>query len=458
MKINPLTAIDFYKADHRRQYPEGTEFVYSNFTPRSSIDPADTFIIWFGLQYFLKSFLIETWNENFFNQDKKAVVAEYKKRMDYSLGKDAIETTHIEELHDLGYLPVHIKSLPEGSKVNLGIPVLTIINTDPRFFWITNYLETVMSAYLWKMTTSATTAYKFKQLGLLPHQAHDFSFRGMSGVEDAAMSGAGHLTSFTGTDNVPAIDLVEKYYYADVTKETVGQSVPATEHSVMCMGGKEDELGTFKRLITEVYPIGTVSIVSDTWDFWRVMTEYLPQLNDIIRHRDGMVVIRPDSGDPIKIICGDPDAATEHERLGAMKLIEDLDNPNLGLIYGDSITYSRAKEIISKLESIEKLVLGVGSYTYQYVTRDTFGFAMKATWGQVKGQPREIFKEPKTGDGKKKSARGLLKVEKRDGHYILIDSVSAKEEQQGYLTTVFKDGIIYSETTLQKIRQEIEYD
>ena len=111
--INPLTAIDFYKADHRRQYPEGTEFVYSNFTPRSD-NHSNTglpYIIFFGLQYFMKSFLIDCWNENFFKRPKEEVVAKYKRRMDNSLGPDAITVEHIAELHDLGYLPIKIKAL-----------------------------------------------------------------------------------------------------------------------------------------------------------------------------------------------------------------------------------------------------------------------------------------------------------------------------------------------------------
>ena len=169
MKINPLTAIDFYKADHRRQYPDGTEYVYSNFTPRSSrlapvIDGYDDKIVFFGLQGFIKNFLMETWNEAFFARPKKEVVEDYKARMDTALGKDTIPTDHIEALHDLGYLPIKIKALPEGSRVNIKVPVFTLINTKPEFFWLTNYLETSMSAGLWKSCATATIAYEYKRL------------------------------------------------------------------------------------------------------------------------------------------------------------------------------------------------------------------------------------------------------------------------------------------------------
>ncbi len=464
MNINPLTCIDFYKADHRRQYPEGTEYVYSNFTPRHGLNKDDTYIIWFGLQYFIKEFLIETWNKEFFQKDEDTVVTAYKRRMDCALGKDAIDVQHIRDLHRLGYMPLRIKSLPEGSLVPLGVPVLTVINTLPKFFWLTNYIETVMSCYLWKMSTSATMAYKYKELfrkyksdeAFIPFQAHDFSFRGMSSVQDAAMSGAGHLTSFCGTDTVPAIDLVEQYYGADVEKELVGCSVPATEHSVMCMNGEEGEFETFKRLITEVYPKGIVSIVSDTWNLWTVLTDYLPRLNDVIGQRDGKVIIRPDSGDPVKILCGDDSAPLgSPQRPGAAYWIDRLKNNKLGLIYGDSITLERAEQILTKLKYPVPVVFGIGSFTYQYTTRDVYGWAMKATWGQVNGKAREIAKDPITGKSKK-SAKGLLAVSRDSArNYILYDRCTKLGESRGWLELVFEDGKLVKQTTLAEIRERI---
>lgn len=252
MKINPLQSIDFYKTGHHIQYPEGTTEVYSNFTARSSklfnsTKGYDNTVTFFGLQYFIKDFLIDSWNENFFNRPKEEVIQEYKKRMDTSLGVNAVGTKHIEDLHDLGFLPIRIKALAEGSKVPIGIPLLTIVNTLPDFFWLTNYLETALSCYLWKPITSATIASEYRRilteyaektgtsLDFVKFQAHDFSFRGMSSLSDAAISGAAHLTSFVGTDTVLSIDLLEKYYNADATKELIGCSVPATEHSCSTM-------------------------------------------------------------------------------------------------------------------------------------------------------------------------------------------------------------------------------
>ncbi len=486
MRINPLMLIDFYKADHRRQYPEGTELVYSNFTPRKSRLEANENLVFFGLQYFIKEYLVKQWNEGFFNVPKETIVADYKRRMDNALGKDSIPVEHIAELHDLGYLPLVVKGLPEGTIVSPKIPVVTVYNTNPKFFWLTNYLESLMSAILWKPSTSATTAFQYRKTfdayarntvsdtntDFVYWQGHDFSFRGMSGIEDACISAAGHLLSFYGTDSVPAIDFHELYYNADSDKELVGGSVPATEHSVMCMGTKDNEIGTFERLIVELYPKGIVSIVSDTWDFWKVITEFLPELKSKILARDGKVLIRPDSGDPVKIIIGDKDATPgSPEYKGAIECMWEifggtvtekgykLLDSHIGLIYGDSITLQRQKAILEGLKekgfASFNVVLGIGSYTYEYVTRDTYGFAMKATYGEVKGEGRNIFKDPKTDDGTKKSAKGLLAVRRADGKLILKDECSWEEEKQGLLQTVFENGKVVNEQSLSQIRERI---
>ena len=486
MKTNPLTLIDFYKADHRRQYPEGTELVYSNFTPRKAREEGEHQLVFFGLQYFVKEYLVNQWNEGFFNRPKDEVVAEYRRRMDNALGKDSIDVEHIEALHDLGYLPLVVKGLPEGSIVPTKIPVVTVYNTHQEFFWLTNYLESLMSAVLWKPCTSATTALRYRQvfekyaletvgvsgIDFVLWQGHDFSFRGMSGVEDACISAAGHLLSFYGTDSVPAIDFHEHYYNADSDNEMVGGSVPATEHSVMCMGTKDNEIGTFERLITELYPTGIVSIVSDTWDFWQVITEYLPKLKSSILARDGKVVIRPDSGDPVKIIVGDKNAAPgSPEYKGAIECMWEvfggtvtekgfkLLDSHIGLIYGDSITLQRQEAILAGLKekgfSSFNVVLGIGSFTYEYVTRDTYGFAMKATYGEVNGEARNIFKDPKTDDGTKKSAKGLLAVFKENDTLVLKDECTWEEEKKGLLQPVFENGKVVNEQSLSEIRERI---
>lgn len=490
--MNPLMAIDFYKADHRRQYPEGTEYVYSNFTPRSSrlanlLDGYDERVVVIGVQAYIKRVLIEQWDKEFFSKPKAEVIAKYKRRMDTSLGEGAVAIDHMEALHDLGYLPVKVKSLPEGSRVNIRVPMFTVVNTKPEFFWLTNYIETSISAEIWKPCTTATIAFEYKRLlseyaiktgaplDFVPLQGHDFSARGMSGMDDAAASGIGHLASFIGTDSVAAIDYAEEYYGVE---GVVGVSVPATEHSVMCMGTKDDEIETFKRLINELYPSGVVSIVSDTWDFWKVITEFAAELKDDILARSpnaiglAKVVFRPDSGDPVKVICGDSDAEPgSPEFKGSVQCLWDIFggtetdkgykmlHERVGLIYGDSITLQRAQAILEGLEAkgfaSTNIVFGIGSYTYQYLTRDTFGFAIKATWGQVNGEGREIFKDPITDKGDKKSAAGLLRVEQTDNGFELFDRQTLEQEQQGALQLIFEDGRVENETSFAEIKKRL---
>lgn len=514
MKINPINQIDFYKTGHRQQYPAGTNLVYSNFTPRSSRLAKtlpkyfDDKVVFFGLQGFIKWFLMDTWNSEFFNKPKDVVVAAYKRRMDTSLGPDSVPVDHIEALHDLGYLPIRIKAIREGSKMNMKIPVLTIENTLPEFFWLTNYLETVISAELWKPCTNATIAHNYKAIlshwanitgapsDFVQFQGHDFSFRGMSGMCDAASSGAAHLLSFVGTDTIPAIDYLENYYNANAEKELIGTSVPASEHSVMSMGSKEGELETFRRMITETYPSGIVSIVSDTYDFWKVITEYTQVLKQEILNRKpnalglAKTVFRPDSGNPVDILCGfptqvidgrlykvhplgtlDSDPTTELEAKGAVECLWDVFggtinekgykvlHERVGLIYGDSITPERAETILKKLEAkgfaSNNIVFGIGSYTYQFSTRDSFGFAMKATYGEINGVPQEIFKDPVTDKGDKKSAKGLLSVHRWENDYFMKESVPRHQEALSLLEEVFVDGKLVRDQSLAEIRERL---
>jgi len=482
MKINPLLLVDFYKIHHNKMYPENMTFLYSNFTPRKSrIEGIDSVVV-FGIQHFIKEYLINSFNENFFQVSKSDIIEEYKRHCQ-------VDTKHIEDLHDLGYLPIRIKSLEEGSLCPIGVPLLTIFCTKTNFGWLVNYLETLLSCSLWQPITSATIAYKYKNIlnkyalettgnaEGVQWQGHDFSMRGMSSPESAILSAMGHLISFTGTDTIPAIYQLEKSYNA---KGLIGASVPATEHSVMCMGEKESEVETFRRLLN-LYPNGILSVVSDTWDLWKVLTEYLPILKEEILSRDGKLVIRPDSGDPVDIICGlnsdinwnkDEEWNKLPKTKGVIEILWDvfggtinengykvLDS-HIGAIYGDSITIDRAIQICERLKykgfASTNIVLGIGSYTYQYNTRDTFGFAMKATYGEVDGIGREIFKDPITDDGTKRSKKGLLQVIKdTNGNIICLDQQNEEQEKLGLLKTVFLNGQLCEEYNLSQVRYNL---
>lgn len=473
----PLFLTDCYKLGHRALYPQGTTAVYSNYTNRASRVEGVNHVVHFGLQAFIQSYCVEAFAPFFAAQEEEAI-AEYEQTLVNVLGPGhGIDTTHIRELHQLGYLPLIFRSLPEGTRVPLRVPSFTVENTLPNFFWLTNYIETVLSAEIWQASTSATTADAYRRLlddaaertggdpAFVNWQLHDFSFRGMGGAHAAAMSGAGHLLSFTGSDSLATIDWVNRYYPSQPGSQN-GQilgSIPATEHSVMCAGiAHENELMTFNRILDQ-HPAGNVSVVSDTMNFWSVLQEILPALKDRIMAREGKLVIRPDSGDPADIICGtrsnrqNSDSVKDPAYYGAVQLLWDefggrinaagykeLD-PHIGLIYGDSITPARAKDITERLEAAgfaaSNIVFGVGSYTYQYVTRDTFSSAVKATWAQIDSEGYDLLKDPVTDSGMKKSATGRLAV-KRDEHgeLYLVERASEQDEAASLLEPVWKDG------------------
>ena len=480
--MNALLLTDGYKTGHHQQYPKGTQEVYSNWTPRSNkyAPKGCEKVLSFGQQYVFQ-WLHDFFEDNFFSKDKSEVCNEIKEELSMYLGAD-YDVTHFEALHNLGYLPIKVKSLKEGVEVPVKVPMLTVVNTLPEFYWITNFLETILSTMLWQPMTSASIALCYKRifkkwalltdnenLGFIDFQGHDFSMRGMGGLQSALASGLGHASVFLGSDTLPVISGMRKYYKAD---GFVVGSVNATEHSVMCAGTKDDEIGTFRYLM-ETYPTGILSVVSDTWDLWKVLTEYLPQLKQEVLSRDGKLVIRPDSGDPVDIICGEYmeiGGVTPKDK-GVVELLWDIFggtvneqgfkvlDPHIGAIYGDSITTERAEAICKRLYdkgfASTNVVLGIGSFTYQFNTRDTFGFAMKATSVVVNGERREIFKDPITDSGVKKSAKGLVKVEKINNEFVLVDQVSLAEENEGELQLIYENGAFFNSENLQSIRERI---
>ncbi|MAX01081.1 MAG: nicotinate phosphoribosyltransferase [Sphingomonas sp.] len=527
--ITASMAKDVYKEFHRQAYHYDTKKVYANYTSRSgklsNISGNDK-VGFVGLQYFILDYLMEEW-DLFFKAPREIAVKNHKRVLSAMLGYE-VDVAYLEELHDLGYLPLRIKALPEGTMVPYGVPPITLENTHDNFPWLTNMIETVMSCENWGIQTSFTTAVEYykvfkefaRKTGLdesfVPFQGHDFSFRGMFGRQAAAMSGFGHLASgLAGTDTIPAVLFAEKYYGADVDKELVGTSVNATEHSVTCSWLIEGEIEFFRYLMREQAPTGVLSVVSDTWDFWELVEKYLPVLKDEIMAREGALIIRPDSGDPVHILtgykvsphkdyasrgismestikraknegyeailwdektvsCQPNEEGRELMECEVKGLIECLWNTfggtttekgyklldeHIGAIYGDAITLERQRIILQRLMDkgfASKIVLGVGSYSYQYVTRDTHGSAVKAT-SIVKDKERlAIFKDPKT-DKKKKSAKGLIKVDYNEqGVITAYDDVSEEEEKQGLLETVFEDGKLIKRQTLAEIRARVD--
>lgn len=482
MGLSAMILCDFYKLSHRAQYPTGTEKVYSTWTPRASRVDGVNKVVAFGFQAFIKEWLISYFNENFFALSKEKVVGDYVRIVKNTLGDPNPYTKHIEELHDLGYLPLEIKAVKEGTLIPLRVPMMTVTNTDPKFFWLTNYIETLGSCELWQPSTSATLAYNYRKLlngyaaltggalDFVPFQGHDFSMRGMGGLQSALKSGMGHLLSFVGTDTIPSIAGAELYYGGNVEKELIGTSIPATEHSVQCSYNDDDKYIT--SMITDVYPKGFISIVSDGYDFWDVIGRVVPANKEAILKRDGKVVIRPDSGDPVKIVCGDPEGATELERKGAVEALWDIFggttnsrefkelDSHIGLIYGDAITLARCEEICKKLMAkgfaSTNCVYGIGSYTYQYNTRDTFGFALKSTSVTINGDEKQIYKAPKTDDGTKVSQKGMVAVVKKGDTIVGIDGLLSTDTVEGnMLETVFLNGKLVREQTFADVRKTL---
>lgn len=482
--IEALMLTDAYKLDHRRVYQlaesEGAKIqtVYSNFTNRGSRIPDVDKVVHFGLQAFIQ--YLDDKFAIFFAADEDEVCELYEKRLAQILGPNDIGSDHIRALHRLGYLPLKFSAVPEGTRVPLRVPSFTVENTHPDFFWLTNYIETIMSAQVWQASTSATIAHRLRgvleegalasggSLEAVNWQGHDFSFRGMSSHETASMSGAGHLLSFFGTDSLSSLQWIDNYYGG----EYVAGSVPATEHSVMCAGAAtigEKEL--FSRIL-DLYPSGIVSVVSDTFNLWTVLTEFVVDLKDKIMARDGALILRPDSGDPVDILTGTIDLTTEEgrseyaakkaagtltvEEKGALELLDDvfgsitnekgfkeLDS-HIGLIYGDSITVDRAREInarvMAKGFATTNIVYGVGSFTYQYNTRDTFMSAIKATWAKVGDEGFDLQKNPVTGDSMKTSAKGRLAVREENGELVVVQQATPDDEEQSLIQPVWVDG------------------
>jgi nicotinamide phosphoribosyltransferase len=516
----PTMYKDVYKEFHRPAYhPEVTK-VYANFVSRSGkySNTTTDFTVHVGLQGFIKDYLLGEWRHGFFEASEDTAVFQHGRILSAMLGQK-VDTTYLRELHRLGYLPLRIKSLPEGTFVPYQVSPVTIENTVEGFQWLTNMIETAFSTDLWYTQTAATTSVAYyatflkyaRMTGLdesfVQFQGHDFSARGLAGRGAWTLAGFGHLASgFVGTDTIPAVIAAENYYNANVDTELVGCSVPATEHSVTCSWQEEGEVA-FYRYLMNMVPTGILSLVADTWDFWNGVTNILPELKDEIIARDGTIVIRPDSGDPVKILTGhthngkvyeskiltgnrsdsdevvnvngtyflivnglvSDEVVEEHEVKGLIECLWDifggtitdkgykLLSDKIGAIYGDSITLERQEQILSRLANkgfASKVVLGIGSYTYQYVTRDTHGSAIKATNVFKNGKDVAICKEPKTDLGKK-SAKGLLRVERVDGKLVQYDQQTREQEQQGLLEVVFEDGVLVKETSLAEIRKLI---
>lgn len=551
--FRPITLFytDGYKIGHKKMLAKGTKVLYGTWIPRGVKHAPKGIkkIVSFGQQLTVR-WLNDEWEENFFKQPK-AMAYKFSQDMSKYLGLE-YDGQHFEDLHDLGYLPIRIKALKEGIRTNPNVPHMTFINTVDGFAWLTLYLETIVSALSWKAPTNATIALEFRKnvtewvkktdperAFLIDYLCHDFSARGLDPFSMIS-SGLAHATSHRGSDSVITIPAA-RYYYGEPEDEVVINSVNASEHSVsttkiFTVGEKQMIIDWLKE-----FPTGILSIVADTFDLFKLILEYLtdPEVKALIMARDGKLVIRPDSGNPVEITCGVQNITNENgvwndfkegdvlfdekrnqfvrafpdawesdgsiqeyqfepvkkgygepQRKGVIELLWDIFggtineqgykvlDSHIGAIYGDSINLERQVQIYERLAAkgfaATNIVLGVGSFTYQFNTRDTFSFAAKGGWFEVEEEMPEsiaeyphswtpkrigidIYKDPATDDGTKKSPRGLLQVYEEEGEIYVKDQCTKEEEEGGLLQVIFEDGKFYNLQTLTQIRERLLY-
>lgn len=503
---SPFERQDFYKLSHILFYT-GISGTYATYTPRVSRRPGIDKMVVFGLQAFIVD-LQESFQTQFFNLTKEDALSRFI-QFNEETGRVVDErfTTALGNLHDLGYLPIKIKALKEGTLIPHNLPMATVQSTHKDHFWVAQWVETWMSTETWRMCTSATTAYYYRKIlneyrvetseidWLGDWQCHDFSARGMAGLDDASMSGASHCLFFTGSDACSVVPFVKKFYPGD--NGLVLSSVAATEHSIqqsfMAINGEitttESDLLYTKNTLEKV-PTGIVSQVSDGYDYYRFLRETLPAVKDIIMARDGKFVIRPDSSPktPYEILLGDPDAPEGSiERMGTIPYLAQLFgttvnkkgykvlDPHIGVLYGEAITLLLWKKILQGLKDLrfssDNIVVGVGSASYTGygggieekdtyqpygISRDTHGLAIKETAvlieedGELVWKP--TYKDPATDTSGKKSHYGLVQILEEDGEFVVKQDVTPEEEASGLLETIFEDSKITRMQSFAEVR------
>lgn len=484
MKTNPMLLIDFYKACHSDMLPKGITKSVSYMIPRGSRIPFIDKVVNFGIQGFIKNYLIDYFNEEFFSKPKTVVVESYDKTLKHSLGKGNYSTKKIEDLHDLGYLPIRIDAIKEGMLVDIKIPLFAVTNTHDNFAWLPQALESLISCSLYYPCTIATIAFEFRKLAnkyielscddnvKASRLMGDFSYRGHHSHESAVVGSSAWATSFLNSSNVATIPYLEYSYNCDNEKDDVIYGSVSTEHFVansrFAVEGSERVF--IKDMLLNLYPNSSFSMVLDSYDYWDIVKNVIPTLKEEVLNHNGTLLVRGDSGNTVEVIT-----QTVFELWKTFGEYGHINSKNMKVlpkqiraIYGDSITLESCEEIYKILVengfSIENVVLGVGSYSMMCIpyngqhlpiTRDTFNFAIKSTYAEINGKPYSIFKAPKEASFKK-SNRGCISVfYDENGQMVLADDLTWEEacgDEENLLQPVFKDGQLVREQSLQEIR------
>lgn len=448
---NRILLTDSYKVTHWRQYPPGTETVYSYFESRGGWFPETVF---FGLQYVIERHLAGAVVTRGHIDEAEGFFAAHFGDPDlfHRAGWE-----HVLRAHG-GRLPVCIRAVPEGTPVPVRNVLMTVENTDPRCFWLTNYIETLL-VQIWYPCTVATLSREMKRRiagylertgdpGIAALKLHDFGFRGASSVESAAIGGAAHLVSFDGGDTLAACTLARDVYGAGMA----GRSIPAAEHSTITAWGRERELDAFENVL-EQYPHGVVSCVSDSYDVFGACAElWGERLRDKVLGREGTLVVRPDSGDPPEVVVRVLDILGE--RFGAERNAKGykLLPPQIRVIQGDAVDYDMVDAILGRMEragwSADNVTFGMGGALLQRLDRDTQKFALKCSAVTVDGETRLVWKDPVTDPGKV-SKRGRLKLVREDGAFRTVPESHAGTDE---LVEVFRDGELRVRHRFDEIR------
>jgi len=453
---NIILLTDSYKLSHYKQYPKGTENVFSYFESR--VGAKIPYTVFFGLQYFLRKYL-----QGRVVTPEKIAQAESIANMHMGSATGTFNREgweYIEKRHN-GFLPIRIKAVPEGTKVPTSNVMLTIETTDPKCYWLVNYLETLL-VQVWYPCTVATISHSVREIireGLeesgdvagLPFKLHDFGFRGVSSVESAGIGGLAHLVNFQGTDTLAALSCGIDYYDSGVC----GFSIPASEHSTITSWGKDGEVDAFRNMLTQ-YPTGLVACVSDSFDIDNACTElWGNQLKDEVLNRDGILVVRPDSGAIVTMVMN----VLRRLQAAFGSYVNDKGfnvlNDKVRVIQGDGCTPRTIQRVVDAMLSagwsIDNIAFGMGGGLLQKVDRDTQSFAFKCSSVVVNGEERDVYKQPKS-DPAKNSKRGRLALVQNGNGFETIQE-SELGGRLNLLRTVFERGEITQLDTLDNIRR-----
>jgi len=452
--MNPIFLTDSYKYSHYKQYPPGTTKVYSYFESRGGDFDKTLF---FGLQYIIKKYLTDPITA--------IDIGEAKNLVDAHMGPGLFNLEgwqHILEAHD-GYLPLEIKAVPEGTLVPFRNVLMTVENTDPECYWLTNFMETLL-VQVWYPMTVATLSHEMKKVilgslrrsgdpSLIDFKLHDFGCRGVSSVESAAIGGLAHLVNFQGTDTVPALLAAREYY----DEPMAGFSIPAAEHSTIISWERENEEAAYRNMLTQ-FPEGLVAVVSDSYDI-RDACNFLwgRNLKEEVLARSGTVIIRPDSGVPHEIV---PDV---FEMLGTGfgytvndKGFKELP-PQVAVIQGDGMDYDECGRILEALNrqgwSSNQLAFGMGGALLQRLHRDTQRCAFKCSYVEVNGESRAVQKTVAQDPSKASKAGRLKLVEHDNGMWGTYPE--GENNYRDRLEQVYANGMLTRDENLATIRERV---